>query len=184
MRKIREAYEKRETNRNAFLEAVAAATVEGTLEALGFPKERAHVWYNIHTGDEETLGSMLNYDDLMSAFIPLERQPEELGYILEDWLPRESNPNPVMARSLAMSEYDAMQQLAEHMREYIDRNDSADSFIDDVHTTGGSLPDGGYNCHTKNGKAVVELHDGREFTFPLRALYDAVKQSETQAALF
>jgi hypothetical protein len=43
---------------------------------------------------------------------------------LENWLPKTEDPNPVMARSLAMSEYDAMQQVAEHLKTYAERNNT------------------------------------------------------------
>jgi hypothetical protein len=71
--------------RQEFFEVVQAYGFDGTLEGLKFPTDRKAIWFNGLTGHEESLQALLDgRHELMTEL-------EELGYILEDWLPKEGD---------------------------------------------------------------------------------------------
>jgi hypothetical protein len=49
---------------------------------------------------------------------------------------------------------------------------------------GGTTENGFYDSYKKKGFARLELHDKREFSIPLRYLWDEVRKSEEQSSLF
>jgi hypothetical protein len=124
---LRALYANRDDDFWSWREAVEQVGIDAALDALGFSKDQNLLWYNEHTGDEETLYSLIVGRDWYSG--PDETRGEkerrfEFAMSLENWLPKTEDPNPVMARSLAMSEYDAMQQVAEHLKTYAERNNT------------------------------------------------------------
>lgn len=167
----------------AFLDAVAKAGVDATLIALDFPRTRDAIWYNVNTGSEETLESLLHpsYGRTPS----LEDEPHVLGFALENWLPKTESPNPIIARSLAISESGAANAVILHLKSDIDAAPSEDAFVVNVADRGASMDDGMYVTSPKGkGTVHVSLHDGRDFTFSLRSLWRNNRRELNQPTLF
>jgi hypothetical protein len=164
--------------RDPFLEAVQLSGVDASLDALGFSKDREGIWYNVNTGSERTLAELL-----VSDYGATHSEAEELSFNLENWLPKTSDLNPVIARAKAMTEADAMEQVAERLRPY--SKESPDHFADRIKDQGGTLEDGYYTSSPRTkGKVHVELHDGREFLFGFRDIYHHLIRRAVQPALF
>jgi hypothetical protein len=66
--------------------------------ALGFPTDPKGMWLNVYGGSEAM------FEDLLRARHDLTSEIQQFGYILEHWLPKTSDPNSIMVRSLALSE--------------------------------------------------------------------------------
>jgi hypothetical protein len=98
------SYEDFHDLREKFFDAVEANGFGGTLEALGFPTARKAVWFNVYTGSEAPLEGLLGDKHELTSEI------QGLGYILEHWLPKTADPNPIIARSLALSEEDVLRK--------------------------------------------------------------------------
>ena len=105
-----------------------------------------------------------------------------LGYALEDWLPKGGDPNPIIARSLALSEDAVLRQVVGHIQVYIGRCATAEDFAKSFRNQGGSMEDGSYSA--ESGKVRVRLHDGREFSFGVRNLFAFAEHEKRQATLF
>jgi hypothetical protein len=182
-KKLLKLYANRDYDFWTWREAVEGFGIDATLDALGYSKDRGALWYNEHTGSTETLQTLIAGGSMRFKTIKPREEVIEFAIALEDWLPQLSEPNPVIARSLALSDYDVLRQAADHLAIYAERNSSAEAFVSDVHSMGGTLPDGGYSCKT-NGKVVVDLHDRRQFTFSLAEIYKLIRQQSLQPSLF
>ena len=162
--------------RDKFFEAVEANGFDGTLEALGFPTDRQAIWFNAYTGHEASL------EELLTLRHELNSELDELRYILEHWLPKRDHPNPIIARSLALSEEDVLRQLVDNVHVYIDRCATAEEFEKSFRNQGGTMINGGYSA--EKGKVKVTLHDGREFIFGVKSVYAFSEREKRQATLF
>jgi hypothetical protein len=162
--------------RDDFFNAVESNGFDGTLEALGFPTERKTLWFNVHTGCEAPLEGLLGERHELTSEI------EELGYVLEHWLPKKEHPNPIIGRSLALSEEDVLRQVVGHIRVYMERCATAEEFEKSFRNQGGTMDDGGYSA--EKGKVSVRLHDGREFIFGAKSVFAFAEQEKRQATLF
>jgi hypothetical protein len=107
---LRALYENRGDEFWDWREAPEKAGIDVTLEALGYSKDRNALWYNEHTGSVETLENLIVAESFTGTRNETEEDKlRELAMVLEHWLPQTLEPNPVVARSLALSEFDAMQ---------------------------------------------------------------------------
>lgn len=172
---IIKAYEERDKDWWKWREVMAKAGIENTLTTLGFPTDPQAIYYNQHTGNEDTLEHLTDF--AITGKVKEEDRAENLAIELEHWLPKLADPNPVIARSLAMSEEKVKDMVGDHFKVYIERNETKEEFLYDVANMGGSLDDGSYD--TRGGKAKVELHDGREFIFSLSDIWDRLKKPRT-----
>jgi hypothetical protein len=170
------SYEDFHELRDKFFEAVEANGFDGSLEALGFPTDRQAIWFNVHSGSEGLL------EELIAARHELHSEIEELGYMLENWLPKKGHPNPIMARSLALSEEDVLRQLVDNVHGYIERCATAEDFEKSFRSQGGTMIDGGYSA--ERGEVTVRLHGGREFTFGVKNVFAFAEREQRQATLF
>jgi hypothetical protein len=161
--------------REEFFEAVRSNGVEGTLIALGFPTERAAMWFNVHTGCEEKLKHLLTRYEINDEI-------DDLGYTLEHWLPKTADPNPIIARSLALSEEDVLRQVVAYIQMELDRCSTAEEFEKSFRNQGGTMDDGGYSA--EKGKVRVRLRDGREFDFGVKNVFAFAHMEKRQATLF
>ena len=162
--------------REKFFDAVDSNGFDGTLEALGFPTDRKAVWFNAYTGHEASL------EELLTLRHELNSELDELRYILEHWLPKKGHPNPIIARSLALSEDDVLRQVVGCIRGYVERCAAAEEFEKSFRNQGGTMNDGGYSAET--GKVKVRLHDGREFIFGVKSVFAFAHMEKRQATLF
>lgn len=172
---MKELFENKDNDRDAWIEVATARGVDGTLDDLGFPKELSAIYYNINTGSESSLENLLKYCCI--GLVKEEDKSYHLAIELENWLPRIGDINPVMARCIALNEDEVKEQVANHLKAYADRNDTSEEFCYDIHTMGGTLKDGGYDC--RKGKIKVTLHDDREFSFNQADIYKFLKYPST-----
>lgn len=173
--KIIKAYQERDKEWSVWREVMAEIGIEKTLEALNFPADPEAVYYNMHTGSEETLENLTNHK--ITGQVKEEDRAENLAMELEHWLPKLEDPNPVIARSLALSEDRVKDQIGEHLRHYAEDSENKEAFIDRCRDMGGTLEDGLYD--NRGSKTRVGLHDGREFIFSLSEIYDRLKKPRT-----
>ena len=171
-KEVVEKYENRDKDWWAWRETMEAFGIKATLTALGFPDDPKAIYYNIHTGDEETLEDLTNFT--ITGPVPEKDRANNLAIALEHWLPKTDDPNPVIARSKALTEEKVKNQIAEHMRVYVERNENKEEFLHDVYSMGGTLDDGGYD--NRGNKTKVYLNDGREFVFSLSEILDRLKK--------
>lgn len=150
--------------------------IQKTLEALEFPSEPKSIYYNQHTGSEETLEYLMGNNYM--GKVPKKDQAFHLAIELEHWLPKKDDPNPVIAESLKLTEEKTKEMFADSMKVYVERWEKEDEFISECTNMGGSLPHGGYD--NRGGKGYVELYDGRTFTFSLKEIWDWLKKPRTQ----
>lgn len=173
--RIIKAYEERDEDWWVWRDVVVEAGIDQTLTALGFPTEPEAIYYNQHTGNEETLQNLI--DNKITGKVKDEEKAENLAMELEHWLPKLEDPNPVIARSLALSEDGVKDQIGEHLKHYADESENKEAFIDRCRDMGGTIDDGLYD--NRGSKTRVGLHDGREFIFTLSEIYDRVKKPRT-----
>jgi hypothetical protein len=145
--KLRGLYAKRDDEFDEWREAVESVGIDTTLAALGYSRDRNALWYNEHTGSAETLESLIVAESFTGRRNETEEERlREFAIVLEHWLPQDGATNPVIARAAAMTEYDALRQIGEVMTSYIERNDTVDDFVYDVHSMGGTLPSPTNRC--------------------------------------
>lgn len=172
---IKKAYDNREKDRYAWIETAETFSVEAILLALGFPSDPKSIYYNINTGDEECLDDLLSWN--IVGPVKEKDKPYHLAIELENWLPKEGEVNPIMARCIALTEQKVKEQAAEHLRVYAERNKTKSEFLDDVNSLGCTLDDGFLD--NRAGKSKITLHDGREFVFSLSLIWDFLKKPRT-----
>lgn len=185
--KLLKLYANREEDFWAWRDAVEKFGIDATLDALGYSKDRAALWYNENTGSIETLGSLIAGGSMHFKTIkPREELREELAEFamaLENWLPQTGTTNPILARAAALSEADVLQQVSQALAYAFKHNHTASSFSADVCRGGATLPDGSYTGIT-GGKVRVSLHDDRKFVFSTNAIYQFIKKRREQPTLF
>ena len=167
--------------REVLQKAVMRTGIEGTLKALNFPVERSHVWYNRHTGSERTLDELITYG-VASLHETEKEKLQEFFSTLENWLPKLSDPNPIIAEAMALSELDAKKEIANCLRAYAKEQKTPEGFVERVSNQGASTAHGSYG--NNKGKSTLRLYDKREFTFSLREIYHFIKNGEAQSSLF
>jgi hypothetical protein len=179
--KLRALYEKRDEEFYEWREAVATIGIDATLDALGYSKDRNAIWYNVYTGSMERLNDLIVYGTLGENETEEERV-EEFAMNLENWMPQEGNSNPVLDASRALTEDAAYEEVKSILRNYVARNNSFESFATDVHSTGGTTPNG--SMRVKKGTTVeLTLHDHRIFILSLRRVWEEAHREEAQLSL-
>lgn len=148
-----------------------------TLAVLGFPSDPEAIYYNVHTGHEETLYDLTCYG--ITGSNKVSEYAYHLAIELEHWVPKTEDPNPVVAHAATLKEKDVLDRVARSFQYYSDC--SKKEFISRVGNMGGSIQDG--MSSTGKGKVHISLFDGREFYFPISQVYDYLKLPR-QEALF
>lgn len=171
--------ERNEDHHWSWRESMEENGITVTLAVLGFPDDPSSVYYNVHTGHEDTLEHLTTYS--ITGPVPVSDYASNLAMELEYWSPKIEDPNPVIARSLGLKEPDVLDQVARSFKNYVDRCSKKQEFLYEVANMGGSMECG--MTSTGKGKVHVSLYDGREFYFSLSSVYDYLKLPR-QEALF
>lgn len=181
MKSITHAYLERNSSTDmwGWRDVVEKNGIAVTLAVLGFPADPEAIYYNVHTGHEETLYDLTCYS--ITGPNKVSEYAYHLAIELEHWVPKTQDPNPVVARAAALKEKDVLDRVSRSFKHYADRCSKKQEFLYEVANMGGSMEDG--MSSTGKGKVHVSLFDGREFRFSLSAVYDYLKLPR-QEALF
>ena len=156
--------------RRAFHSAFEALGIDAGLDALGFPKERDAIYYNINSGRTATLEELIS-EDAGGRRMRGQNDAEQLALSLENWRPQKGDTNPVIEATKAQTEETIREELADRFEPYIKRNKTVEAFSADVSSQGGTMTHGSYDVVSAKKHIKVTLNDGRVFTFPLRDIY-------------
>ena len=104
---------------------------------------------------------------------------------LEHWLPQTGDSNPILDRAKALTEEQVKVRAGEYLKHYIEEAPTAEEFINRVSDQGATMEDGSFTISPRTRANIrVMLHDDREFSFPLRSIYNLIRQREEQPSLF
>lgn len=146
-----------------------------SLRVLRLPDDLDKVWYNVHTGSEGTLERILSNAGMTPSGMIVQPFTDEYAdrqvrLIVDHWEVKTSLVNPVIEASLAFREDDVMDDLVDYFKWDLERSEDLDSFKKTVTGRGGSMQHGSSICDA--GSTRVTMHDGREFKFSAKQIYD------------
>lgn len=181
--RIEKLYANRDRGYSKWRETVEAIGIDATLDALGFSRDRNALWYNQYTGSTETLHTLIT--ETSCGTVKVADQTHNFAIVLEHWLPQQGDSNPIMERAKSLTEHQVKTRVGENLKRYILGTPTVEAFIDRVKDQGATFEDGSYMLSPKTRANVrVLLHDDRVFMFPLRSIYQLIKSSSEQPALF
>jgi hypothetical protein len=184
LKRLEVLYSNRDANFYKWREFVETNGIDAMLEGLGFSTNRNALWYNAYTGHIETLNDLITTKS-MGGTVSAEEQTEEFAMVLEHWLPQAGDSNPILDRAKALTEEQVKVRAGEYLKHYIEEAPTPEAFINRVSDQGATMEDGSFTISPRTRANIrVYLHDDREFTFPLRAIYHLIKRREEQPSLF